>query len=221
MALKAQDQKLWGTTERGQRMKKITTIIVFILFTGLTAQFSYGQRRYQDEDRGTVTVHAFKVGVGGGFYSFSESIIKDLYGSGAPIFAGSLTLELIKNLEFRGEYNYLQKEGAMSVSEEELKITFKDIVLEARFKFFSKKKVSPYICGGIDFISFKEDYPERFDDFEDKTNGYHFGAGAYFRLSNKFNLDFNVRYVKAEVEPFEEVIQLGGIRAGIGIEIRL
>lgn len=155
------------------------------------------------------------------FYSFSDTLIKDFYGSGAPIFAGSLTLELIKNLEFRGEYNYLQTKGAMSVSEEELKFTFKDIVLEARFKFFSKKKLSPYICGGVDFISFKEDYPERFDDFEDKTNGYHFGAGAYIKLSNKFNIDFNVRYVRAEVGPFDDVVQLGGIRTGIGIEIRL
>jgi hypothetical protein len=201
-------------------MRKLTTLFITVVFITGLAQFSYAQGR-RDVERGKVTVHAFKIGASAGFYSFSDTLIKDFYGSGAPIFAGSLTLELIKNLEFRGGYNSLQKKGAMSVSEEELKFTFKDIVLEARFKFFSKKRLSPYICGGVDFISFKEDYPERFNDFEDKTNGYRFGGGAYFKLGNKFNLDFNVGYVKAEVKPFDEVVQLGGIRASLGIELRL
>jgi opacity protein-like surface antigen len=163
----------------------------------------------------------FKIGAHTGIYSPADSFFKEMYGSGSLMFTGSVSLELIRNLEIRGEYNYFQDKGAMTDSQEELKFTIKDIVLEVRFRFFSGKKISPYLSAGFDFISYQEDYPERLGSYADKMEGNHLGAGFYFRLNNKFNLDFNVRYINADAKPFDEVIKLGGIKAGLGVEFRL
>lgn len=201
-------------------MKKSTAAIIalFVFFTSI--QFSSGLST-QDPDRGSVTVRGFKAGAHTGFYFLSDSLLEDIYGSGSFMFAGSISLELIRNLEFRGEYNYFHDRGAMTISKEELEFTINDIVLEARYRFFSKQKLSPYLSAGVDFISFKEVYPERLGVYADKVNGTHFGTGVYLKLNKRFNLDLNVRYIDADVEPFDEVVKLGGIRAGIGMEIRL
>jgi len=42
-------------------------------------------------------------------------------------------------------------------------------------------------------------------------------AGTYIELNDNWRLDLNLRYVKAEIEPFIERIDLGGIKIGVEI----
>lgn len=161
-----------------------------------------------------------KVGLYINYYAISDSIYRDLYGSGNLMFGGSISLEMIRKLEIRAEGNYFRDKGKMSVTEEELTFTINQIIVGIRFRVFESKKFSPYLGAGVDFFSYKENYPDRFEDVSDSTTGFHIEVGNYYNLAPRFHLDFNIRYIKADAKPFKEGIGLGGLKAGVGIEYR-
>ena len=42
-------------------------------------------------------------------------------------------------------------------------------------------------------------------------------TGVYFKFMTKVHVDLNLRYISANTKSFDQEIQLGGFRAGIGI----
>jgi len=153
------------------------------------------------------------------YYAISDSLFKDLYGTGNLMFGGQVSFEIIEKYEIRGEVNYFRDTGKMPITEEEIKFTFMPIVLGMRYKVLKVSLISPYLGAGVDFISYKEDVPDRFEDVSESTTGYHVEAGSYIKMTGRFYIDLNVRYIKADVEPFDEKIKLGGIRVGLGFVI--
>jgi len=152
-----------------------------------------------------------KLGGSLNYYSVTEGIFEEVYGKGGLMFGGSLSYEPIRKLEFRAEVNYFNKQGSMVISEEEVTFTLKSVVLGARLRVIEIRGISPYIGGGVDFCSYKEDVPERFEDVSGSKTGYHLGAGIYMNLLRNGSIFFSV-IIKHR--------KLGGIRAGIGIGIQ-
>jgi opacity protein-like surface antigen len=72
----------------------------------------------------------------------------------------------------------------------------------------------------MDFCSYKENVPERLGDVSESTTGFHAEVGSYLDVMRGFFLDLNIRYLKATVEPFDEKINLGGLRVGLGFGYR-
>jgi len=162
---------------------------------------------------------AIQVKVGGSvhYYVFKDSLFKDIYGTGGIMLGAFLALEPIKRLELRGEYNYIRTTGKMTISKEKLNLTLAPILLGVRFKVMDTKMLSPYLGIGAGTYSLREDYPERIKDVSESTGGYHAEIGAYFKLMTKVQVDLNLRYVKASKKSFDQKVQLGGFRAGIGV----
>jgi opacity protein-like surface antigen len=158
----------------------------------------------------------FQAGFSLNYYSPNDSFYKDTYGKGNFMFGGSLSYKTKIRLEFRAEVNYFRDKGEMTVTKEEIKFTIVPIVLGLRFKIIDKN-LSPYLGAGIDFYSYKEKYPERFEDVSESTTGFHAEIGSYMNITPRIHLDLNVRYIKADAESFDEKIKLGGLKAGIGI----
>ena len=185
-------------------MKKVITLI-FTLF--LMMGFSH-----------SALAKGFKVGCSLNYYSPQDSIYKDTYGKGNFMFGGFLSYEVkvLMNLEFRVEANYFQDKGEMTFSKEEINFTLTPIVLGLRFKIIGKK-MSPYLGVGIDFCSYKEKLPERFEQVSESTTGFHMEAGSYLNLTPRFLLDLNIRYSQINAESFDKTLSLGGFRVGIGI----
>lgn len=76
------------------------------------------------------------------------------------------------------------------------------------------KNLSPYLGAGLDIYFFKE--RARIGDTSDSTIGYHVEGGSYISLGQRFYVDLNLRYVKADAKPYDEVLKLGDFRVGIG-----
>ncbi len=166
-----------------------------------------------------LTLHcsAGTVRVGGsiGYYSLADSIYKDTYGSGNLIYDASLSYDLLRNLEIRGEVGYFRDKGETTLTREEIKFSMIPVVIGLRAKLVTIRKFSPYLGAGIDFYFFEE--TARLGDTSDSTTGFHLEAGSYIALGRRFHLDLNLRYIKADAQPLDETIKLGGWRAGVGV----
>lgn len=158
---------------------------------------------------------ALRVGGSIGYYSVADSIYRDTYGSGNLIYDGSLSYDLLSNFEIRGEVGYFKDKGEMTLTREEIKFSMIPVVIGIRVKLVQIKKISPYLGAGVDFYSFKE--RARLGNTSDSTTGFHIEGGSYIALGKRFRMDFNLRYVKADAQPFDETIKLGGWRAGVGV----
>jgi hypothetical protein len=161
----------------------------------------------------------FKAGCNVNYYSIKDSIFQEAYGTGNLMYGASLSLNLVWKIEVRAEANYFQDKGDMTATQEDITFTLIPLVIGARIRIF-EKKFSPYLGFGMDICSYKEDYPERFEDVDEKATGFHVEIGTYFYLPRKFYADINVRYTKLDVSPFGEIIELGGLQAGVGIGYR-
>jgi opacity protein-like surface antigen len=158
---------------------------------------------------------AFRVGGSVGYYSVDDSIYKNTYGSGNLIYGGSLSYDLWRNFEIRGEVSYFRDKGEMTLTKEEIKLSLIPVVIGIRAKLVKIKKLSPYLGVGVDFYSFKE--KARLGDTSGSTTGFHIEGGSYIALGQRFHIDLNLRYAKADAKPFDETIKLGGWRTGVGV----
>lgn len=158
-----------------------------------------------------------RIGASAGYSFVTGALFKELYGRGAPLVGGSLSLEFDKNFELRAEFNYVRLKGHMSLSNEDIALTMRPLVFAFRFRLVSGK-FGPYIGSGINFIPYKEEYPGRIGDYSNSKAGIQLEGGSYIFLGPRIFLDLNFRYVFANVvQPLGDMIKLGGIRAGLGV----
>ena len=185
------------------KMRKKTAFILFVIFLFVFTSYSFADK--------------FKIAGTLNYYSVSDSIYKDTYGSGNLMFGAYLNYELFQFLEIMAEANYCQDKGEMTLTKEEVKFTLTPLVLAIRGKLPNMKTATPYLGVGLEYYLYKEDLPDRFEDVSESTIGFHAEAGVYLNVSKSFFLDLNFRYIKADAKPFDETIKLGGLRAGLGI----
>jgi opacity protein-like surface antigen len=183
-------------------MKRMTTLIIILALLGILSSYSFAL--------------GFRVGGSVNYYSVEDPVFKDTYGEGNLMYGISFSFEAIKKFELRAEANHFREKDEMTLTQEEITFTLRPIILGLRFKLVDVSLVSVYLGGGAGYYSYIENLPERFEDIEESTIGYHAEAGVYVSVVPKFYLDFNVRYIIANAKPFDETIKLGGIRAGIG-----
>lgn len=157
----------------------------------------------------------FKVGGSIGQYFVADSVYRDTYGSGSLIYEGFLSYDLSKRLEIRAAVGYFKDKGKMTLTREEITFSMVPVVIGVRAKLARIGKLDPYLGVGVDFYSFKE--RARLGDTSDSTTGFHLEGGSYIVLGERFHIDINLRYVKADAQPLDEVIGLGGWRAGVGM----
>jgi len=187
-------------------MRKLKILVIGIIFTlGLFVNAPAGD---------------FRIAGSLNYYAVTDSLFKDIYGSGNLMFGGSLSYEVIGRLELRAEAHYFREQGNMTLTEEDIKLTLMPIILGMRFQFIKLSTFSPYVGAGVDFYSYKEDVPNRLEDVSESTIGFHAEAGSYLNITRKFYVDLNFRYIKADAKPFDETIKLGGVRTGVGFGFR-
>jgi hypothetical protein len=180
-------------------MKRIVCVLAFVLV--FTLHPSAGELR---------------LGASMGYYSITDSIYKSTYGSGEFICGGSLSYDLLRLFEIRGEVAYFKDKGEMTLTQEEIEFSMIPVVLGIRAKLIKMERLSPYLGAGVDLCSYKE--KARLGNTSESTVGFHIEGGSYIALGHRFRVDLNLRYVKADAQPFDETIRLGGWRAGVGVD---
>jgi opacity protein-like surface antigen len=187
-------------------MKKIWIAVFVLGFNGILPQPGFSGD--------------FKINAGANYYAVSDSLFKEIYGSGGLMFSGSLGYEVMKHLEVIAEASYYQDTGKMTLTGEEIKFTITPLVLAVRGKLPNVKTAIPYLGIGFEYFLYKEELPDRLEDVSDSTAGFHVETGVYVNVLGSLFLDLNVRYIQADAKPFDETIKLGGWRAGLGVGFR-
>ena len=160
------------------------------------------------------SAEGFRVGGSVGYYSVSDSIYRDTYGSGNLMYGVSLSRDFARILELRGELGYFKDKGVMTLTKEEIRFSLIPVVIGIRTKLIQIENLNPYLGAGIDISFFKE--RARIGNTSDSTTGYYVEGGCYVALGQRFHIDLNLRYVKADAEPYDEKLKLGGLKIGIG-----
>ncbi len=151
--------------------------------------------------------------------SIPDGLFKDLYGNKIVLYGGALSLSY-KRLELRTGMSFAENTGFMTFSNEDLKFTTQVIFIGLRFRILEHRWLSPYVGAGINFAKYREDNPDRFDDFTSTNTRLLLETGLYVYLAKFLYLDANLTYSPLDIQPGEEVISLGKIRIGGGIGIK-
>jgi opacity protein-like surface antigen len=193
-------------SEENKMKKTIPLVASIILFMGI----------YQSSFAGEI-----RLGGSFNYYAMTDSIFNNLYGNGGFMPGLCLSYEPIRKFEIRGEANYYRVNGKMSYNQEKITFSMIPIVLGLRLRVAEIRSLSPYLGFGFGFFPYKEELPARFGNVSESTSGFHLEGGAYLNPAKMFYLDFNVRYIIATAKSSYDDIKLGGIRAGIGVGIRI
>lgn len=201
-------------------MKKIIAIAFIVTLLATLSLPSLAQDDQNDEQQRHIKT--VRLGLFLGFFNKPDELSKELYGSGNLMYGSYFVFDLGWRFEARVELNHFRDKGKTTVSKEEIRFSMTQYLLGTRLRILGgDRKINPYIGAGIGPSTFKEEVPTRSVEYSGTIRGSkYFEAGIYSRLKGKFHLDFNFRYLKADVDPLDEVIHLGGIRFGVGIEYR-
>lgn len=162
-----------------------------------------------------------EIGVLAGTRTINSEAIRNVYGSGMIVYPYA------KVHPWRGLFVGAGYEGAAARSgtiglyaePTTLKLTGFEVFAGYEIPF---GKIVPYVKAGYAFYSYKQVIESPFvEDFqaEGSKGTIALGAGAKALMSGSFFLAGEVRFVPLKVKPFEDEVDLGGLRytAGIGV----
>ena len=77
----------------------------------------------------------------------------------------------------------------------------------------------PFFGPGIDYILYKEKYPETFpvESMNGSTFGFHVQGGSYFHLSSSLSAILYIKYNIAKAVKEEVKVNLGGTEWALGL----
>jgi opacity protein-like surface antigen len=154
------------------------------------------------------------------YYAVQDSVYREVYGRGDIMYGLTLALQPLPLLEIAVDGNLFQDKGRMTYTDEEVQFTLRTLAVSLRLHLVRARFFSVYLGAGGDYCFFKEKEPARFGDVSGSTAGYHAEAGMCLNLPWKFYLDLNVRYIAARAKPLGENLEIGGLRAGLGLGLR-
>jgi len=167
----------------------------------------------------------FTVGIMSGLYFVQDNVFKEIYGNSSLAFGAEYSFapfQTIKGLDFWLGFNSMQDTGKTTFLEEDLKFRMMHFSFSIRYLFYLKR-FSPFIGPGIDYITYKETYPEGspVESIEGSTLGFHIQAGSYFHITDSLSTNLFIKYNIAETTTSEDVeVSLGGFHLGIGLIYR-
>ena len=93
---------------------------------------------------------------------------------------------------------------------------------------FPRNPIRPYLGGGLSIARGEVEFTaEIFDPLlgqvilsesdsdDDQGVGYWLGGGVFWRVGQSFNIGLNARYSTADVELFDEDVDVGGVHVGV------
>ncbi len=155
---------------------------------------------------------------GGNFWP-SDSVFRDVYGSGL-VFGGELAVPIAGGLHVWAGAEYFGKSGLLSLSEEATKVRIVPLFLGLRYHF-GKSSVRPYFGAAAAYFLFKEENP--LGSVSESGIGFLGQAGLVIKIGGPFALDLFGNYRACTLktdEPDPVEASIGGITAGAGLVFR-
>ena len=155
--------------------------------------------------------------VKGNYFYPREKAFKDIYGGGL-VYGGEISVGIWKNLDiWIGGYCF-SKNGELSFTGEETSLQI--VPLGGGLKYrINTGVLSFYGGGGVNYFNYKES--NVIGDVKSGAAGFVIKMGAYLKPVDKFLIDIFVEYSYCRITPADFTIDIGGIKAGIGIGVCL
>lgn len=181
-------------------------------------------REAKKDERKPSEEKKFTIGIMSGLYFVQDEVFREIYGDSSLTFGGEYSfapIKAIENLDFWLGFNYMQDTGKTTFLEEDLKFRMMHFSFSIRY-LFHLKRFSPFVGPGIDYITYKETYPEDFpiDSIEGSTMGFHFQAGSYIHITGSLSAKLFFKYNIAKTTRDDVKVTLGGSHLGIGLIYR-
>lgn len=157
-----------------------------------------------------------------GIQTVNNNDIKNIYGNGR-IYSPCVWLDLWKGISMGAGYEGgYSKDGHIGIYEEPTNLKMNGIDFFVGYQIKSKH-FSIFVKGGYGIYYYKQyvDNPELPFKVDSKKGTFILGGGLkLFPINNLFVIA-EVKYVPLKVRPFEDEIDLGGIRALGGLGLRI
>lgn len=180
---------------------------------------------FQTADETAGTDKAFTIGISSGLYLMSDEVFKEVYGN-SLFFYGleysfNLPIKSVRSMNVWMGFKNMSKSGSTTFLEEEVNLRMLHFSLALRYLYQAGRFV-PFIGPGIDYINYKESYPESFpiDAVEGSKLGFHIQGGSYFDINDFLAAKLFLKYVIASTTENEVDVNLGGLELGISFVFR-
>jgi len=181
-------------------MRKVLTALMIIIFAALS-----------------MNAGAIIFEVKGSYFYPSEQAFKDIYGGGL-MFGGEISVGVLRNLDIWIGGYYFSQYGDLTFTEEETSLQIIPLGGGLKYKIISGN-VSFYLGAGVNYFDYQES--NVIGDVKSGAVGFVSKLGAYLEPVDKFVVDIFVEYSYCKMTPADFTINIGGIKAGIGIGVRL
>ena len=163
---------------------------------------------------GMIRAENFFAGLQTGYFSPSNEVFKEIYGSGF-YFSGELGIDTWKRTALFLGLRYFSKKGELSYTKEEATLKIIPIHLGVRLRL-SEQKIVPFLGASISLNFFRENVPSQ--TVLDTKLGFLVETGIFIRISKRYFIKFDFNYNHCQIKPFHTRINIGGINAGFGLK---
>lgn len=162
------------------------------------------------------------INAGGGMYFVHSSDFQDVYGTSAFSGGGGLSFTFPigshEDLGVAVDVNVVSATGETTYTAEEVKLNLMPMSLSV---FYTRHfgRISPFAGLGLDYINYKEEYPETFAVSETSGNvlGYNVQLGTNINITDSFSARAYFKLHIAKKTENEIEINLSGNEYGIGL----
>ncbi|MDY0231475.1 MAG: outer membrane beta-barrel protein [Candidatus Saccharicenans sp.] len=164
----------------------------------------------------------FEIGCSLGLRTVINSDLKEAYGNGINYFPNLSVVwkGIILGLGYEGGY---KRDGVLGIYEEPAELSVKGPEVFLGYQFNLLNKVSPFIKIGYGFYSYKQvveseylsDYP-----VDGTKSGLIFGGGLKIYPIKQVFISAEVKYGSLKVKPYEDEVDVGGLRLNCGFGIK-
>ncbi|MBN1940214.1 MAG: outer membrane beta-barrel protein [Candidatus Aminicenantes bacterium] len=168
---------------------------------------------------GLSPAQTWEVGISGGYRTIKDEALRTAYGNGL-VFTPYLSLEISKALRVGAEYEFgYVKDAAIGIFQDRSTL---DVAGGHVFLQYGERKgrLLPFLKVGVGLFFY------RFDvaipglsglNISDNDISFYFGAGLRYSLAKRIFATAELKYAALWVDPFDDLVDLGGIRALLGI----
>jgi hypothetical protein len=152
-------------------------------------------------------------GLKGIYFSPADKTFKDVYGGG-PMYGAEIGIKIVGGLSFWISGGYYAKNGILTYTKEETKLTIIPVGGGLRYEFLTGA-VSPYLGAGANYYFYKESNP--IGRVDKGGVGFVGRAGVVVRITRWFLIDLNAGYSYCRFKPADFTVNIGGIEGGAGL----
>ncbi len=181
-------------------MRKALTVLSIIFFASVWMH------------AGALTIEAK-----GSYFYPTEQAFKDIYGGGL-MYGGEISLGIWKNLEIWVGGYYFSRYSELTYTGEETYLQIVPLGGGLKYKI-TTGLLSLYGGAGVNYFDYQES--NVIGDVQSGAVGFVAKVGGYLEPVDKFVIDIFVEYSYCKMTPDYYTIDIGGIKAGIGIGVRL